>query len=177
MPIGPTVQATVTAVDQASPVLQKIAHLAKQVAAELRNQNGGGALKSQLDLANSAAGRHVESVNAITRAYSAAASAAKQLAGFAAVKAAFAIEHGARAAVEGGAELQHAEIGLRVAGIPQADLEASGLDDLNRLIAQRHAMGLSPLHSAAWNRPHARLKIDLRQSRAARLAATRRRQN
>ena len=26
--------------------------------------------------------------------------------------------------MEGGAELQHAEIGLRVAGIPQADLEA-----------------------------------------------------
>ena len=124
MAIGPQVTAVVTAQDNASETLKHIAALAKQVSAELKNQNGGGALKSQLDLANAAAGRHVGAVQSITRAYSAAASAAKQLAGFAAVKVAFGLEHGAIEAIKGGAELAHAEIGLKVAGIPQADLEA-----------------------------------------------------
>jgi len=40
------------------------------------------------------------------------------------VKVAFGLEHGAIEAIKGGAELAHAEIGLKVAGIPQADLEA-----------------------------------------------------
>ena len=62
MAIGPQVTAVVTAQDNASETLKHIAALAKQVSAELKNQNGGGALKSQLDLANAAAGRHVGAV-------------------------------------------------------------------------------------------------------------------
>ncbi len=135
MTIGPQVTATVTAVDHASDTLKRIAELARSVAKEL-DKGGSGALKSQLDLANGGARQHAESVHAITRAYQAAASAAKQLAGMAAVKASFAIEHGAVAAVKAGAHLQHEEINLRAAGVPQADIEAykRQIVDLQRTI-------------------------------------------
>jgi len=121
---GPSVVATVTAVDSASPVLQKIAALARQLAKELNSNAGSAALASHLDLANARVREHVGIVDRLKSSYNAAAQAAKTLSLFAASKAAFAVEHGARSAIEHGAELQHREIELRTAGISTADIDA-----------------------------------------------------
>ena len=87
----PKFVATVSAVDQASPVLQKIAALCKNLSKSL-NTSGGG-LTEHLDNANAAAAQHVRAIGAMERAYKGAFAAAKQFASNVSTLAAPAVIH------------------------------------------------------------------------------------
>jgi len=63
----------------ASPVLQKIAALARQLAKKLNSNSGNAALASHLDTANARAREHVGIVERLKSSYAAAAQAAKTL--------------------------------------------------------------------------------------------------
>ena len=102
--VGPSVVATVSAVDQASPVLQKIAALCKNLSKSL-NTSGGG-LTEHLDKANAAAAQHVRAIGAMERAYKGAFAAAKQFASNVSALAAPAVIHASEAAMGAGAKRQ-----------------------------------------------------------------------
>ncbi len=126
MAIGPTVTAVVTAKDEASETLKRIAALCKDLSKSLK-QSGGG-LTEHLDKANAAAAQHVRAIGAMERAYRGAFAAAKQFASNVTALAAPGVLHASEGAMQAGAKRQAELQKLALSGMtPDQAKEATQL--------------------------------------------------
>lgn len=114
----PQVKAIVSAEDRASATLRAIAQIAKQTSKELDGAGKGSRLAETFNTADLPAKKHLATIRALTGAF-------KELSGAALLYAGIKLPHLAKEAFKAGEQLQHAEVQLTVAGIPDAELAAA----------------------------------------------------
>lgn len=117
---NPQVTAIISAEDKASAVLKAVAKLAQETAKQIEKGQADhlSAIPKHFDAATAAAEKHLATLSRIKDAFAGLATAA---AAYAAIK----LPQMAAGAFHAGEHLQHEELQLRYAGIPQAELDAA----------------------------------------------------
>ncbi len=117
---NPQVTAIISAEDKASAVLKAVAKLAQETAKQIEKGQAEhlSALPKHFDAATAAAEKHLATLTRVKDAFAGLATAA---AAYAAIK----LPQAAAGAFHAGEHLQHEELQLRYAGVPQAELDAA----------------------------------------------------